>query len=822
MIKIFNRLGTVATILVTLLFFGTVVGAVGSLYVVLHYSRGLPEYGQLEDYSPPTTTRLYASDGKLIEEYAKEKRLFVPFHAIPKRVVNAFIAAEDQNFYNHPGVDFASVFRAAVQNLMHMGQNKGLVGGSTITQQVVKNFLLTNEKSIDRKIKEAILAFRITKAFSKDKILELYLNQIYLGNRSYGVAAAALNYFNKSLSELSVEEAAMLAALPKAPSSIDPHRFPERAKERRDWVINRMVDEGFVDEVEGLLAIAKPITLIDRDETEIVSNADYFAESVRQQLIALYGEDAVYEKGLAVRTTLDPVLQNYAVEAFRKGLIEYDHRHGWRGPLTKLESVDHWQEELKKIPENPDLHDWKMAAVIGLTDKEASLGFADGKKGVLPVANMKWARKYLNENAMGPAIASPKAVLKLGDVVAVSPVAEKDNEYALQQIPAANGGLIAIDPHTGKVLAMVGGFGSSKFNRTMQAKRQPGSSFKPFVYLAALENGFSPNSIIVDEPVEFDAGPGQETWTPQNYSGEFYGPTTLRVGVEKSRNAMTVRLAQMIGIDKVVEIANRFGINNETDRNLSASLGSEETTLINLTNAYAMLVNGGKRTQPFLVERVQDKDGKTLYRRDTRECPKCSVEEVVALSSGESISEDTSVSMTPPTLSDTRETISDPIATYQIVSVLEGVIQRGTGQKATALGKILAGKTGTTNNSVDAWFVGFSADLAVGTYIGFDNPKSLGKKETGASAALPIWQDFMAEALTQYADVPFRRPDGIKLVKIDMDSGLLPTPETEKNRIIFEAFRAGSEPTTSYLDAAPDNGDVPTHEMNDFGTGGVY
>jgi penicillin-binding protein 1A len=814
--KLFAKLGTILTVLFTLLLIGSVVAAIGGSYVIYQYGRDLPDYTKLAEYSPPTVTRLYADDGRMMQEYAKEKRLFVPITAIPKKLIHAFIAAEDQNFYTHAGIDFMSILRAVVKNAINVGQNKSLVGGSTITQQVVKNFLLTNEKSLDRKIKEAILAFRITKAFSKDKIMELYLNQIYLGNRSYGVAAAALNYFDKSIDELTIEEVAMLAALPKAPASIDPKKFYDRAKERRDWVISRMEIEGFIDEDEAKEAIAKPITIVQRNEMQMVGDADSFSEAVRLELTSLYGEEVVYEKGLAVRTTLVPKLQTYAQEALSQGLRDYDKRHGYRGAVAKITNIENYASELKEVKKPALIGDWDLAVVLELDKEKAKIAIDEKTSGIIPLKNLAWARKYNNENSMGKEIKAPSDALSVGDVVMVRKTDVKQGElveYFLEQIPKVNGAIVAMDPYTGKVLAMVGGYGydGSEFNRAMQAKRQPGSAFKPFVYLAALENGFAPNSIVVDEPIQFKG------WSPKNYSGEYYGPTTLRVGVEKSRNAMTVRLTTMMGIDKVMDVAKRFNIYDNPQRNLSIALGSAETTLLRLTNAYAMLVNGGKVVSPSLIERIQDRNGKTIYKRDNRPCVKCVID-----ASGEYSSV-----IAPPDVAEYRDQVADPIAAYQMVSILEGVVQRGTGKSLLELEKTLAGKTGTTNDSFDAWFMGFNANIAIGVYVGFDTPKTLGKLETGSSAALPIWKEFVKNAFAKEPDIPFRRPSGVKLVKIDLGSGRLASPDTPKDNIIFEAFRAGTEPgavsdsnspfSNTYQPAIND-----TPVIEDFNDGGIY
>lgn len=803
-------LGNLFTTIVTLTCLGILIAMAGVFYLIFHYSTDLPNYEQLAEYNPPVTTRLYASDGTLLSEYAKEKRIFVPIEAIPERIKHAFIAAEDQNFYDHPGIDVFSVIRAAIQNMMNLGQNKSLVGGSTITQQVVKNFLLTNERSLKRKIKEAILAFRITQAFSKDRILELYLNEIFLGNRSYGVAAAAMNYFNKSIDNLTVEEAAMLAALPKAPSSLDPERNPEKAIARRNWVINRMEEEGYIDEAVALLAESTPIKLATRDETEFVS-AEFFAETVRKDLEQQYGEKKLYEGGLTVRTTLDPTLQEYAENALIKGLVAYDRRHGWRGPITKNTINDNnWKDILDKTPQQPLIKGWQLAIVLALTGDNAVIGLEDGSKGKVELQHITWAKRYINRNTIGDKVQKPADVLSRGDVIVVSKNPENQDGYMLQQIPEINGGIVAMNPHTGRVLAMVGGyhFSESQFNRATQAYRQPGSAFKPFVYLAALENGYSPNTIIIDEAIQLEQGDNQPDWNPGNYSGKYYGPTTMRIGLEKSRNAMTVRLAEGLGIDKIIDIAKRFNINENPTRNFAVALGASETTLLKLANAYAIVANGGKKISPSLIERIQNANGETIYKRDTRNCKSCVLEK---------LPEDKNI--TPPVIFSPSEQLSDPISIYQITSMMEGVILRGTGAKARELGKTMAGKTGTTNKSVDTWFMGFSPNLVTGVYVGFDKPSSLGRAETGASAALPIWKEFMKSALNDKPDTPFKRPPGVKLVRVDANTGLLPTPDTPNHKIIYEAFKAGNEPTSSVplqSEITNENG-----EQN-FGTGGVY
>jgi len=762
---IVGLLGWMFSLSFTLLIIGAAVG----FFIFQHYDKDLPDYSQLEKYDPATITRLYAGDGKLLAEYAAEKRIFVPLPAIPKQVINAFLSAEDKNFYEHTGVDFTGLARAIRNNVVNYGQGKSLVGGSTITQQVVKNFLLTNEKSIERKIKEAILATRISQVYSKDKILELYLNEIYLGLGSYGVAAAAQNYFNKSLDELTVEEVALLAAEPKAPASYNPHKNYDAAKTRRDWVISRMLEDGHITAQQAELAIATPINLRTRDSAEI-SQADFFAEEVRRTLADMYGADALYGGGLVVKTTLNSQMQKMADVALRKALVEYDKRHGYRGVMTHWTKDIDWKKglaTLRKEHEYQMVDGQKLAVVAGADDKKAQVFFEDGTNGIIPADLMKWAGK------------KPSDVLKAGDVVFVSPA--KDKEYELAQVPEVNGALVVLDPHTGKVLALSGGYayGGTEFNRATQARRQPGSSFKPFVYLAGLENGLTPSTIILDAPVEMSQGAGQPMWRPENYHNDYLGPTTMRVGLEKSRNTMTVRLAQMIGIDKVLEIGKRFGIYDDPPRNFSIVLGASETTPLRLTNAYGIIANGGKKIFPSLIERIEDRHGKTIFRRDRRECVACEVENLSEIG----------VSANPPILRDDREQIADPRYIYQLTSMLQGVTTRGTGARAKEIGKIVAGKTGTTNDSLDTWFVGFTPDLVAGVFIGYDKPHTLGKKETGASVALPAFIDFMKNALANTPDKAFSVPDGIKMVKVDLHTGLPVDPAAPVGgKAIDEAF----------------------------------
>ena len=770
------------------LFLLALTGAGAGLYVFYHYGRGLPDYQQLADYEPPTVTRIHAGDGRLIAEYAIEKRVFVPVDAIPKRVINAFIAAEDKNFYTHPGIDFMGILRAAVINLQNIGTDRRPTGGSTITQQVAKNFLLTSEVSLERKIKEAILSFRIEHSLSKDRILELYLNEIYLGFGSYGVAAAALNYFNKSLDELTIAEAAFLAALPKAPNNYNPVRRPEAAVARRDWVIDRMEEDGYISEAAATAAKTQPLVVHNPDDS-LFENAGYFVEEVRRELLSRYGENGLYEGGLSVRTTLDTHLQEIARRELRKGLVAYDRRHGWRGPITRVPLAEDWQAQLKTIEPPPGLDPWLLAIVLGVDKSGAKIGLLTGETGTIPFAELRWGRKVLEDQRYGNPPGKPSDVLQVGDVIAVEKVTKTSDDkdyppdtYGLRQIPNVNGAIVALDPHTGRVLAMSGGysFDASQFNRATQALRQPGSAFKPFVYYTALQAGFTPSTLILDAPIVIDQGPGLPLWKPENYNREFLGPVPMRIGIEKSRNLMTVRLAQTIGMEKIVQTAEKFGIVDQMPEQLSMSLGAADTTLLRMVTAYAMFVNGGKRITPTLIDRVQDRHGKTIFKHDNRPCEGCQVDGIPE-------------HFTVPEIPDTREQIADPRSAYQIVSMLEGVVQRGTGIRIRAVGKPLAGKTGTTNDSFDTWFIGFSPDLAVGVYVGFDDPRTLGLKETGSSVAVPIFRDFMAEALKDKPAIPFRVPPGVMLVRVDHSDGL-PASPGDKN-VILEAFKPGTEPT---------------------------
>jgi len=784
------------------------------LYAFYTFGRGLPDYTQLADYEPPVMTRVQAGDGRLLVEYATQQRVFVPISAMPKMLVKAFLSAEDKNFYYHPGIDPVGIMRAVLINVKNFAQGRRLVGASTVTQQVAKNFLLTSDVTLKRKIKEAILAFRIERTLSKKRILELYLNEIYLGFGSYGVATAALNYFNKSLDNLTISEAAFLAALPKAPNNYNPLKNSSGARARRDWVIGRMLEDEAITFEEARQARAKPLYVRSRDNTEYVQ-AKYFAEEVRQELVKRYGEKKLYKGGLSVRTTLNPDYQRIAYRALRDGLEAYDRRHGWRGPLAQVELNQDWLSQLVSINPPTAIGDWHISVVREILKEKTKIGLDDGSLGVIPFKELKWARKWLKGENLGPSVKKPGDVLSVGDIILVDKVtgAKEDNatkevNYSLQQIPEIEGALLAIDPHTGRVLAMVGGYDyeKSQFNRSLHARRQPGSAFKPFVYLVALDKGFTPSSLILDAPFVIDQGPDLPKWRPANYTKKFYGPSTMRLGIEKSRNLMTVRLAQTIGIESIAQYAQKFGIVDQLPRQLSMSLGAGETTLLRLTAAYAMLVNGGKRIKPTLIDRIQDRHGQTVFKHDNRSCPKCQ--------------SSFWTNQPVPKFVETREILTNPGSAFQMVSMLEGVIERGTGRGIREIGKPLAGKTGTTNGSLDTWFLGFSPDLAVGVFAGFDTPRSLGKREQGASVAAPIFRAFMADALSDKPAIPFRIPPNIRLVRVNSTSGQPARPGDR--RVILEAFKSGTVPQgkQEVLDGINLAESVPL--TSSFGTEGIY
>ncbi len=768
------------------------VGIAAAAGLFWHFSKDLPDYSQLQDYEPPVMTRVHASDGSLMAEYAKERRLYLPIQAIPKRVLQAFIAAEDKNFYEHGGLDFTGIARAAVTYFQNMGTNRRPQGASTITQQVAKNFLLTNEVSFERKMKEALLALRIERTYSKDKILELYVNEIYLGLGAYGVAAASLLYFDKSVHELSVSEAAYLAALPKAPNNYHPFRQRERAIERRNYVIDRMIEDGYVTAQQGEKFKKEPLSVTPRPTGAHIFAAEYFAEEVRREIYERYGEKKLYEGGLSVRATLDPKMQVVARRVLAEGLVRFDEQQGYRGAIQKLDISGDWGVKLADVKTLSDVAPWRLAVVLEVSDQSARVGFQPAREpggivnkerqvGIVPLEGVRWAASRQQSARQGPRVSQ---VLAPGDVVYVEPLNKDANTFRLRQVPEVSGAIVAMDPWTGRVLALVGGFSYdlSQFNRATQALRQPGSSFKPFVYAAALDNGYTPSTVVMDAPIEIDQGVGGGIWRPENYSGKFYGPQTLRFGIEQSRNVMTVRLAQDVGMPLIGEYAKRFGVYDDLPPYLSFALGAGETTVLRMTAAYSMFANGGKRIKPTLVDRIQDRYGHTIFRHDQRECRGCQAQRWQ--------------NQPEPTLVDRREQVLDPMTAYQITSMMEGVVQRGTGTLVREVGKPIAGKTGTTNDEKDVWFVGFSPDLAVGVYIGYDKPRPLGRGATGGLLAAPIVRDFMKVALADKPAVPFRVPPGIKLIRIDAKSGM--RAGVGDGKVILEAFKPGTAPPDSY------------------------
>jgi penicillin-binding protein 1A len=758
---------------------GVVVGA--GVYLT-SVAAGLPDYTVLKDYQPPVTTRVHAADGTLLAEFARERRLFQPIETVPPLLVHAFLSAEDKDFYQHGGIAIDGVFRAVRDNLLaRLDGNTAIQGGgSSITQQVAKNFLLTSEQTWDRKIQEALLAVRIESTFSKDRILELYMNEIFLGLNSYGVAAAALNYFDKALYELDLAEAAYIAALPKGPNNYHPFRRPQAAIERRNWVIDRMVENGYVTAQDGEEAKAEPLNVLPRAGGSQLYSAEYFTEEVRRELAKLYGEDQLYGGGLSVRTTLEPRLQEYARKALMDGLIAYDHTKGFREPVASIEIGDDWGLDVAKVIPLSDVPEWQLAVVLEISGNEARIGLrpdslADGGvaddrvEGTLSGPSINWVSQPLS------------AILKVGDVVYVSPVEGQTGIYTLEQIPEIEGALVAMDPRTGRVLAMVGGFSyaMSEFNRATQALRQPGSSFKPIVYAAALDNGYTPASVVLDAPVEIRNGDGS-VWRPENYAQEFYGPQTLRRGIERSRNVMTVRLAKDIGMPLVAEYAKLFGVYDSMQPVLAMALGAGETTDMRMTAAYATIANGGRKIVPTLIDRVQDRYGVTVYKHDQRLCQGC--EATSWQGQGE------------PAIIDNREQVLDPMTAYQITSMMEGVVQRGTGTAAKVLNRPVAGKTGTTNDYKDAWFVGFTPELAVGVYVGYDQPRSMGSAVTGGTFAVPIFTEFMQKALEGKPATPFNKPPGMTTAWINPNSGV---QAFDGESAIEEAFKPGSGPNAA-------------------------
>ena len=723
------------------------------------YSNKLPDYKYLKSYKPPVSSKLYSGNGVLVSDFSTEKRIFVPYSAISQTVINAFLSAEDKNFFDHPGVDAKGVIRAIKNNFFNLIYSKRLEGASTITQQVAKNFLLTNEVSIDRKIKEAILAFRIERVLTKKRILELYLNQIYLGEGSYGIASASLRYFNKPISELNYGDAALLAALPKAPSKYNPYKNIKLAEYRRNLVLNNLLENGFINKDQHRELTKSKIKLNKRKRIYL-EDSRYYVEDVRKYVIDKYGFDKVYKQGFNIKTPLDLELQKLATESLRKGLQEFDKRKGWRGPLSNIKKHNNWKKDLSKLQLENSLG-WELGYVKRIDKFEIVIETLDGNRGIINFNDINLTRKEF------------KKLLKIGDIIYVKEIS--DGNYSLKQLPKANGAIVVMDPYSGRVLALSGGFSfkKSEFNRASQAKRQPGSAFKPFIYALALENNFLPTTLVLDAPIVLNQGNELKMWKPENYGKKFYGPSTLRTGIEKSRNLMTVRIAQELGIDKIINFSKKLNIYENPDELMSVSLGSAETTLLKITSAYCSFLNGGKLVNPILIDRIQDSEGITIFNNEKRYCENCDL-----------ISYD---GTSNPVIKSKYKQIFSPQTAYQITSMLRGAVERGTGKGLRDLKLEIAGKTGTTNKNTDTWFIGFTSNLVVGVYIGYDNPRSLGKFETGSKTAMPVFKEFIKKTANTYNARPFKVAENIKMMVIDEKTGEKANPNT-KNTII-ESFK---------------------------------
>ncbi len=730
-------------------------------YTLWRYSSELPSYEKILEYKPNLSSRIFSSDGFLLKSFYTEERIFIPVDRIPKNIKYAFLASEDKNFYNHYGLDIIAIFRAFLTNIININSNKRVVGASTITQQVVKNLLLSNELSYSRKIKEIILAIRIENILDKNNILELYLNDIYLGFGSYGIGSASLNYFNKSIYDLQLHEIAFLASLPKAPNNYNPITNYYKAIDRRNWVIDRMYANGFITR-EELNYKNEPIEVFERVDIEF-SDADYFYEEIRKELFSKFGKEKLYSEGLVIKTPLDSSLQKNANLSLIEGLIEYEKRNGWNGLIENTNLENFYSKKSNYINSNPFFPKWKTVIIDKVYQKKLIVFDLNKIKLQIDLDN-EFNNWLLDTN------------FNKGDVIYVQ---KKNNSFIINQEPKVNGAIIVLDPYTGDVLALSGGysFKKSEFNRATQAKRQPGSAFKPIVYLAALNEGYSPSTLILDAPYVVDQGPGLPKWKPSNYTDEFYGLTTMRTGIEKSRNLMTVRLANRIGMNKILSMANNFDINEGLNENLSMSLGSGVVTLIELTKAYAIIANGGKKIEPKLITSIYSKDGNKIYDTRLKKCFECRIQTI--LSKNEI-----------PKLEETKNIIIDPRLSYQITSMMEGVIKRGTAKTLKDLNVPIAGKTGTTNKNKDAWFIGYTPDLVIGVYVGYDQPKSLGYKQTGSSVAVPIFKKFAEKIKINKNKKPFRVPAGISFVRIDPTSGNVST----KQNSIVEPFILGSEP----------------------------
>ena len=739
--------------------FLSIIGLVGIITILWYYSNDLPDYKFLKNYKPPISSKLYSNDGQLLSEFSSEKRIFVPFNAIPDLVVNSFLSAEDKNFFKHPGVDAKGVLRAIINNVSNILSSRRLEGASTITQQVAKNFLLSNEVSIDRKLKEAILAFRIERALSKERILELYLNQIYLGEGSYGIASASLQYFDKPISELDYPEAAMLAALPKAPSRYNPFKDAELAKFRRNLVLKNLYDNKYLNEKEFSNFIEKEINLKKR-KSVYLENSNYYVEDIRKLIVEEYGFDKVYKQGFTINTPLNLYLQEEATKSLRNGLVEFDKKKGWRGALLNKKYKSGWSKDLKEYQLEESIG-WKLSIIKKLNRFSAIIETIDGEEGVIEFSSIDWTKKNFED------------LLKVGDIIYAEKIKEK--KYNLKQLPKVNGAMVVMDPYTGRILALSGGFSfkNSEFNRATQALRQPGSAFKPFVYALALENGYTPATLILDAPIVFDQGEDLKLWKPENYGKKFYGPSTLRTGVEKSRNLMTVRIAQNLGINNIANFSKELNIYENPEKLLSLSLGSTETTLLKLTSAYCSFVNGGKLINPKFIDRIQDSEGNTIFNSETRKCDGC---DQISYFGNEI-----------PKIKNNFKQIMSKETAYQMTSILEGTVKRGTAKGLKDLNLDLGGKTGTTNKNTDTWFIGFSSNYVIGVYVGYDEPSSLGKFETGARTAMPIFKDFVKKVVKKESARPFKVPPGIKMLVVNSINGQRASYSDDS--IIIEAFK---------------------------------
>ena len=731
--------------LAILLITGSLLIGIGILAVLWAFSNNLPDYKFLKNYKPPVSSKVYSGEGELVSDFSTEKRIFVPYKAIPKKVIYAFLSAEDKSFFQHPGVDAKGVLRAVINNFYNIMSSKRLEGASTITQQVAKNFLLSNEVSINRKLKEAILAFRIERVLSKERIIELYLNQIYLGEGTYGVASASLEYFDKPINDLNYEEAALLAALPKAPSRYNPYKDIKLAKFRRDLVLKNLLDNNYINKEAYNKLINYEIVLKKRKKI-FLEDTRYYVEDIRKKTIKNFGYEKVYKQGFNIKTPLNLGLQNIATETLRAGLIKYDKRAGWRGPLVNKKNITNWNEseDLKKFALEKSIN-WELAMIKKINQFSIDIETQEKKIGKIDYENISWTKKEF------------KTLFKIGDIIYVKKLKEKN--YELKQLPEINGGIVVMDPFTGRVLALSGGFSfkKSEFNRATQAFRQPGSAFKPFIYALALENSYSPSTLILDAPLVLAQGTDLKMWKPENYGKKFYGPSTLRMGLEKSRNLMTVRIAQDLGLKKIINFSKKLGIYDDPNELLSISLGSSETTLLKLTSAYCSFVNGGKLIKPILIDRIQDSEGATIYNTEYRKCDNC---DNISYLSNE-----------VPKISDNFLQIFSPETAYQMTSMLEGVIKRGTGRGLKDLKLNLAGKTGTTNKNTDTWFIGYTSNLVIGVYIGFDQPQTLGKNETGAKTAMPVFKDFVKKAIKKKDARPFKVPNNIDMMVVDRFTG---------------------------------------------------